>query len=232
MLFPRSRHLFIPALALCSTLVLSACMSKPSAKEEVRLPRVSQGGSGSGSGSGFGPGGDWNPAGAPGESDFALGNNMSLGGDSLFGDGLFGLDETGSLMNTASTNGVDSGLFTAELEMIHFMFDDSTITPEWGEVLMRHGSWINQHPSIMVQVEGHTDERGTEEYNIALGQRRADAVRSFLVEQAGVDPNRLSTISYGKMRPLTWEQDEQSHALNRRAMFLVYELDNSVASAQ
>ncbi|MCC5877117.1 MAG: peptidoglycan-associated lipoprotein Pal [Candidatus Sumerlaeia bacterium] len=134
-------------------------------------------------------------------------------------------------MNTASTNGVESGLFTAELEMVHFKFDDSTITAEWQEVLKRHAAWMKEHPSIMVQVEGHTDERGTEEYNIALGQRRADAVRTFLVEDAGVDPNRISTISYGKMRPLTWEQNEESHALNRRAMFLVYEIDNSVASA-
>lgn len=223
----RSRYLFLPVLAICSALMLSACMSKPKPKEEIRIPRL-----GSGSGQAGGAGGlgsaDWSPNGVPGATDFTFGDNVSRNANG-FGDGA-GYDETGSLMNTASTNGVEDGMFTAELEMVHFRFDDSTITPEWEEVLVSHAGYINQYPNIMVQIEGHTDERGTEEYNIALGQRRADAVREFLVDQ-GVDPNRLSTISYGKMRPLTFEQTEDAHALNRRAMFLVYELDNTVANA-
>lgn len=133
---------------------------------------------------------------------------------------------TGDFLNSEPADGVEDGIFTAELEMVHFPFDSDQITPEYATILQNHANWLGQNTSVMVQVEGHTDERGTEEYNISLGQRRADAVRGFLIEN-GVMADRLSTISYGKMRPLTFEQTEDAHAMNRRAMFLVYEVEGA-----
>ena len=175
---------------------------------------------------------EWQPAGAPPEDSLSDSSTVSMGEGDAFGAESMD-EETGAYKNDASTEGVEDGSFVSELEMVHFPFDSSEIAPEFATVLDQHASWIQNHPTAMVQVEGHCDERGTEEYNISLGQRRADSVRSYLIEQ-GVDPDRLSTISYGKMRPLTFELNEEAHALNRRAMFLVYEVpegSNDVAAA-
>lgn len=219
----RSRALSLHLL-LCSALVFAvAGCGKKKPKAETRLPVSALTDA---SGSGMGPS-VWDPTGAPGENSLANGGTMNtLGG---FGGATD--PDTGDLLNATNTSGVEDGTFLSELEMIHFEFDRSEISPEWQTVLNGHAAWIAQNPSVMVQVEGHCDERGTEEYNLSLGQRRADAVRTYLVSQ-GVDPNRMSTISYGKMRPLSFETDEQAHSLNRRAMFLVYEIDGgAVASA-
>ncbi len=108
-----------------------------------------------------------------------------------------------------------------DLEMIHFEFDKSEIHPTMQPILDRNAEWILQHPGIQVQIEGHADERGTIEYNLALGQRRAEAVREYLAAK-GVDPNSLHTISYGKERPIAFGQTEEDHALNRRAQFLIF----------
>jgi peptidoglycan-associated lipoprotein len=137
---------------------------------------------------------------------------------------------TDSLEQTANLDNVEDGEFVSELMMVHFVYDSSEIASDWKSTLDDHASWINDHPNAMVQIEGHCDERGTEEYNVSLGQRRADTVRNYLVSK-GTDPNRLSTISYGKMRPLSFDANDESNALNRRAMFLVYEVaaDNTVA---
>ena len=230
-----SRHLFTPLIAFAGAmLILTGCMSSPKSKEEIRLARTDftnadDLANAAGANGGVPPAAGWNAGGAPPETDLALDSSMTRGGMDMFGDAAV-IDASGSLANTASTSGVEDGAFSAELEMVHFQYDASEIAPEWAEVLNRHAQWMKANGTMMVQVEGHCDERGTEEYNIALGQRRADAVRTYLVEQ-GVDPNRLSTISYGKMRPLTFDQTDDSHSLNRRAMFLVYQLDNSVASA-
>lgn len=169
--------------------------------------------------------GDWNPSGAPSAAD----SRGGVGADyAPFND--FSTDLTGSLPNTADLSGVEGGMEIADLEMIHFEYDRSELKPEWQQTLERHAQWLKSHASVSVQVEGHCDERGTEEYNLALGQRRADSVRTFLVEK-GVDPNRVSTISYGKLRPLTFDANNESHALNRRAMFLVYQPGPDTMSA-
>jgi peptidoglycan-associated lipoprotein len=84
--------------------------------------------------------------------------------------------------------------------------------------LDRYVSVLNANPDLKVLVEGHCDERGTEEYNLALGERRANRVKTYLVN-AGVDASRLKTISYGELRPKAQGSNEEAWALNRRAHF-------------
>ena len=105
-------------------------------------------------------------------------------------------------------------------KIIYFDFDQSTIRSEFVDVLRAHAAYLNSNRSVNVLVEGHADERGSREYNIGLGERRANAVKRFL-EAEGVDPNQINTISYGEERPLAMGHDEVSWAENRRGV-LVY----------
>ncbi len=105
------------------------------------------------------------------------------------------------------------------LRDIHFAYDSSTILPNDGGVLQQIAAFLNKYPQVVIQVEGHCDERGTEEYNMALGSRRANAAREF-VSKLGVDANRIHTISYGEMRPIAPGHDEGAWAQNRRDHFL------------
>ncbi|MCB1791118.1 MAG: peptidoglycan-associated lipoprotein Pal [Gammaproteobacteria bacterium] len=103
---------------------------------------------------------------------------------------------------------------------IYFEFDQSTIRSEFVDVLRAHAAYLNSNGSASVRIEGHADERGSREYNIGLGERRANAVKSFL-EAEGVSSSQLNTISYGEERPASLGHDEISWAENRRAV-LVY----------
>jgi peptidoglycan-associated lipoprotein len=105
-------------------------------------------------------------------------------------------------------------------DRIFFVVDQSTLTPEAQETLRRQAAWLKQYPQVSVQIEGHADERGTREYNIALSARRASATREFLVAQ-GVQPGRLSTIAYGKERPVALCDAESCWNQNRRAVTVV-----------
>ena len=96
----------------------------------------------------------------------------------------------------------------------------STLSAEAQETLRRQAQWLQQYPSVMVQVEGHADERGTREYNIALSARRATAAREFLIAQ-GVQANRISSIAYGKERPAALCDAEQCWSQNRRAVTVI-----------
>ena len=103
---------------------------------------------------------------------------------------------------------------------IYFEFDKSRLTPMAQDVLMRHAAWLRENPNATATIEGHTDERGTNEYNLALGDRRADSAKAFLVD-LGVASSRLTTISYGEERPLCMDKTEECWAKNRRAHFVV-----------
>jgi len=109
----------------------------------------------------------------------------------------------------------------SELQTIHFPFDSSRIMPDEQRKLENNARWILANPGIMIQIEGHCDERGSVEYNLNLGQRRADSVREELYK-LGVDPSTLTTISYGEERPLDPGSSEEAWAKNRRAQFLIY----------
>lgn len=103
---------------------------------------------------------------------------------------------------------------------VYFDFDRATIRPEFVEVLQAHGEFLRANPSVRVTVEGHTDERGTPEYNIALGERRALSVVQYL-QNLGVSAGQISTVSYGEEKPAVRETNEAAYAKNRRAV-LVY----------
>jgi len=114
----------------------------------------------------------------------------------------------------------------AELETVYFDFDQSVILQDAASILDRNAAWISTNANFHIQIEGHCDERGTLEYNINLGQLRADAVREYLV-MSGIDPGRLHSISYGEERPMDTGMGETSLAKNRRVQFLVYDPNSS-----
>ncbi|MBU4446394.1 MAG: peptidoglycan-associated lipoprotein Pal [Candidatus Marinimicrobia bacterium] len=99
---------------------------------------------------------------------------------------------------------------------IHFDFDRYELKPETIEILSEHARQLKKNQNIKILIEGHCDEWGTIEYNLALGERRSNSVKNFLVKY-GISPNRLSTISYGKERPLVAEHNASAWAKNRRA---------------
>ncbi|HSK39991.1 MAG TPA: peptidoglycan-associated lipoprotein Pal [Arenibaculum sp.] len=105
-------------------------------------------------------------------------------------------------------------------DRVFFGFDQYDLTPEARASLDRQAQWLNQYRGVTVTVEGHADERGTREYNLALGERRANSVKNYLVAR-GVDPNRVSTLSYGKERPAVLGSTEAAWAQNRRGVTVI-----------
>lgn len=105
-------------------------------------------------------------------------------------------------------------------DRVFFALDSSSLTPEARAILDRQAEWLGKYSSVKLAVEGHCDERGTREYNLALGERRATAVRNYMVAK-GVAADRLSTISYGKERPEVMGSDESAWARNRRGVSVV-----------
>jgi peptidoglycan-associated lipoprotein len=101
-------------------------------------------------------------------------------------------------------------------DRVFFALDSSTLSQEARATLDRQAEWLGRHQQVQVQIAGNCDERGTTEYNLALGQRRANAARDYLVAR-GVSSARISTISYGKDRPTALGSDEQAWAQNRNA---------------
>ncbi|MEZ5778968.1 MAG: peptidoglycan-associated lipoprotein Pal [Paracoccaceae bacterium] len=105
-------------------------------------------------------------------------------------------------------------------DRVLFAVDQSTLSPAAQQTLAQQAGWLNQHPNYTAIIEGHADEQGTREYNLALGARRAAAVQAYLVAQ-GVASNRLQTVSYGKERPLAVCSDEACYSQNRRAVTVI-----------
>ena len=108
----------------------------------------------------------------------------------------------------------------ADLLDVHFDFDRSDIRPDMGRVLEVNAQWLKAHPDHLILIEGHTDERGTNEYNLALGDRRAKSTMSYLASH-GVTASRITLISYGEDRPVCGEPSEGCWSKNRRAHFAV-----------
>jgi peptidoglycan-associated lipoprotein len=105
-------------------------------------------------------------------------------------------------------------------DVVRFEVDSSQLTGEAQGILRNQAIWLNQYPQYTVTIEGHADERGTREYNIALGARRATAVRGYLAQQ-GVSASRIRTISYGKERPIAVCDDISCWSQNRRAQTIL-----------
>ena len=116
----------------------------------------------------------------------------------------------------------DAGIAADEITnaLIYFAYDKFEIAPESRRVLARKAELLKKYPQIKVSIQGHCDERGTEEYNLALGERRAGAAHDFLV-YSGVSPSQLEMISFGKLRPAVRGSGESVWAKNRRDEFIV-----------
>ena len=105
-------------------------------------------------------------------------------------------------------------------DRVFFDFDKSDLRPDARETIDKLAVWLGANPSVTLTIEGHADERGTTEYNLALGERRASSVRDYLIA-LGVSANRLATISYGEERPAVSGQGEWAWSQNRRGVFVV-----------
>jgi peptidoglycan-associated lipoprotein len=105
-------------------------------------------------------------------------------------------------------------------ENVYFEYDKSTLLPDVQDQLRDNAKWLQANPDVSVIVEGHCDERGSNEYNMALGDRRAGSVKTFLIDM-GIESQRLTTISYGEEKPLDPGHDEEAWAKNRRAHFVI-----------
>ncbi|PWI33951.1 peptidoglycan-associated lipoprotein Pal [Vibrio albus] len=106
-----------------------------------------------------------------------------------------------------------------ENQTVFFAFDNATVSGDYEEMLAAHAAYLSKNPTINVKVEGHADERGTPEYNIALGERRAEAVSKYL-QALGVQADQIQIMSYGEEKPLVLGQSEEAYAKNRRAVIV------------
>ncbi len=127
-----------------------------------------------------------------------------------------------TVTDPAVSNGLVPGsladfIAQAGSDRIRFAYDSYEVDETARSILTRQAQWLGQYPSVRITVEGHADERGTREYNLALGDRRAQAAKNFLAAQ-GVATARIATISFGKERPEADGADEASYAINRRSV--------------
>lgn len=109
-----------------------------------------------------------------------------------------------------------------ENEDILYEFDSASLSVDAQQILRRKADWLSENPRARVNIEGHCDERGTNEYNLALGDRRAFSAKSFLVD-LGIDDSRLTTVSYGEEQPIDSRSAEDAWSQNRRAHFVITE---------
>jgi peptidoglycan-associated lipoprotein len=105
-------------------------------------------------------------------------------------------------------------------DRVFFDYDQFTLKPEARRTLDRQAEWMGRYPNVRLSIEGHADERGTREYNLALAERRAKSVKDYLVSK-GINPNRVTTISYGKERPVALGSNELAWSQNRRGVSVV-----------
>ncbi len=128
----------------------------------------------------------------------------------------------GAGMNGTGTNGIlgTTADGTSVGDRVFFALDSSVLTGDAQATLDRQAAWLQANTSVNVVVEGHADERGTREYNLALGERRATAAKNYLVS-AGISAGRISTVSYGKERPAVVGSDESAWSQNRRAVTVI-----------
>jgi len=124
-------------------------------------------------------------------------------------------------MVTKKTPGIEGEVFESSLlKDIHFDFDKYDIRAGDAAILKGNADLLKKYHNVKIQIEGHCDERGTVEYNLALGERRANSTRNYLIS-IGVSPERISTISYGKEKPLDPAHNEEAWAKNRRAHTII-----------
>lgn len=156
-------------------------------------------------------------------------SNKDLGDSNgaVLGEGnVYGADSNGTeIYDGSSVAGVDGNVIPGSQEdfivsagdKVYFDTDSHSISNDARMTLDAQVQWLNTYPGLNITIEGHADERGTREYNLALGERRANSVKNYLISM-GVDPRRLTTISYGKERPAVVGDGQSYWAQNRRAV--------------
>lgn len=146
---------------------------------------------------------------------------LDAGQNGLNGGQLSGSDMgNGSAPVNGVTPGTQQDLVVNVGDRVFFGYDQSDISAEGKATLDRQATWLKQYPNVSVTIEGHADERGTREYNLALGERRANSTKSYLLSQ-GVAASRIQTISYGKERPAVTDASPSGWAQNRRTVTVV-----------
>ncbi len=133
------------------------------------------------------------------------------------GEGMLGAGANGAGVQGNVIAGSQEDLTVNVGDRVYFGYDRYDLTPEALQQLQLQAQWLNQYSSVNITIEGHADERGTREYNLALRDRRANAVRDYLVS-LGVSASRVKTISYGKERPEVAGSNPQAWAQNRRSI--------------
>jgi len=131
-----------------------------------------------------------------------------------------GYAPSGGPVSSSFAPGSQQDLAATAGDRVFFAYDRADISGEAQQILQRQAQWLRRYPNVTVTIEGHCDERGTREYNLALGERRAQAVKNVLVAM-GIPAGRLSTTSYGKERPAVVGSSEEAYAQNRRAVTVV-----------
>jgi peptidoglycan-associated lipoprotein len=187
-------------LILCAGLILVACsprVNQPPPLSELEPPTED---TSFGDGSSLGTG--------PAMDESANAGNIDNWGGAQGNEGLTQRPYSGEWVS-------DSNLNT-----VYFDYDKADLKEDARRVILRNSEYLRANPKVRVLIEGNCDERGTEEYNQALGENRALAVREYLV-QLGISPSRMDVISYGELRPLVEGSSESSRAKNRRADFKV-----------
>jgi peptidoglycan-associated lipoprotein len=145
------------------------------------------------------------------------GGGPTLANPPPVGIGQGGANQAGAVRTSAS---LQEELQRSVGDRIFYGSDRSDLTPEARRTVEGWAGWLRQNPSVSATIEGHADERGTREYNLALGERRAAAARNALIAM-GIEPRRIATVSYGKERPQVLGSTEQAWAQNRRGVLLV-----------
>jgi peptidoglycan-associated lipoprotein len=166
-----------------------------------------------------GAGADTAGSGPSGASGLAAGGTGAGGGGSTGSESAAAIRAPGAMLFPALPSPKDF-IEAAALRDIHFDFDRAAFRPGDARILDANARWLTAHPGTQVLIEGHADERGTNEYNLALGESRARVTREQLVAR-GVAESRITLVSYGEERPACHKRDEACWAQNRRAHFLV-----------
>ena len=166
-----------------------------------------------------------------GSRDFGSGSGLGMPGDGHTGHGVGdpfsgGSDGSGSVDGSKSVPvphqeaRLQKYSPTSDLNDIHFKFDQYDLDDDSRSVLRKNASYLKANPMAKIEVQGHCDERGTNNYNIALGERRAQSTKRYLVSQ-GVNASRIHTISYGEEKPFCFDRNENCWLENRRAHFMI-----------
>ena len=206
--------------------------------EEPILESGGSGGAGTSSGSGdgivadnsfdsaTGPGGTGGSAidnfGSSGEFNIGNGSDGAFDGNPFVGSGGDGSGSGGDGSGSGDQMARRNNTFheTSDLKDIHFNFDKYDLDSNSKQVLQQNAEYLKKNPGMKIEIQGHCDERGTNNYNIALGERRAHSTKKFL-ESLGIDASRLNTISYGEEKPFCFDSNENCWFQNRRAHFMV-----------